>query len=304
MALRYGSSVLVFVLAMIVSIRSSAESPQEPSSKPKNQEMATPNTSEGLQSLIEDIFRAAKSKDSTKEAEFIRGLLMPEDSKWFTNVFGPGFGANLSTAYRRSTPNLERELLTIFEGDVQRGWTKPKVFRFTYAESAEFPTDKILDCMNDVVPLYQTAVNGTRTLTISTSSADQKSRVIAGDPNGYFVFVDGGFRFIPADILRKLPKGRPVRIKLDMNVMDSKISNKVSPQVAPEAMKKHLSGKVVIELILDVTGNIKESRVLEGDPILSAPVLDAVKQWRFAPTTLDGDPVEVDLQIPYVFDIR
>jgi TonB family protein len=60
---------------------------------------------------------------------------------------------------------------------------------------------------------------------------------------------------------------------------------------------------VVVQLILDVGGNIKESKVLKGDPILSAAVMDAVKQWRFAPTALDGDPVEVDLEIPMVFNL-
>jgi len=53
--------------------------------------------------------------------------------------------------------------------------------------------------------------------------------------------------------------------------------------IGMEAIKKHISGKIVVQFVLDIGGNIKESTALEGDPILSAAVMDAVKQWKFAP---------------------
>lgn len=305
MAWPYARLVLTVLLNVIVSVPSFTQSPQEPPTTTSRIPAAVhPNTSEGLQSLVEETLRAAKSQDSAKEGELIRGLLVPEDSNWFTDEFGPGFGARLSAAYRRSAEDMEQELRTVFEGDVQRGWTKPNVLRFDDAETSEFPIDKILNCMNEVVPLYQTAVNGSRTASLMTSGPNQRVRVVAGDPSGYFVFVDGAFRFIPLEILIKLPRGRPVRIKLDMDAMDSKIANKVSPPIPGEAIRRHISGKVVIELILSVEGKIKESKVLEGDPILSNSALNTVNQWRFEPTKLDGDPVEVDFQIPFIFEVH
>lgn len=126
----------------------------------------------------------------------------------------------------------------------------------------------------------------------------------AGDLDGYFVYEGGGFRFIPLSILMKLPSERPVRISLDMKIMESKLIDKVPVRMPAEALKKRISGRVVVELILDVAGNTKELKVVEGDPILAAAVLDAVRQWRFAPTQLDGDPVEVDLRIPFTFEIH
>jgi periplasmic protein TonB len=100
----------------------------------------------------------------------------------------------------------------------------------------------------------------------------------------------------------KLPSERPVLITLDMLVMESKLITKTPVQMPQEALKKRIGGRVVVQLILDVRGNIKELKALEGNPILSGAVLDAVKQWRFAPTKLDGDPVEVDLRVPFSFD--
>ncbi|MGB6823465.1 MAG: energy transducer TonB, partial [Candidatus Acidiferrales bacterium] len=105
-------------------------------------------------------------------------------------------------------------------------------------------------------------------------------------------------------VLMKLPSERPVRLHLDLNIMRSKIIKEVQVRIPQEAIAKHISGTAIVGVVLDVNGNIKEAKGLQGDPILSAALMDAVKQWRFAPTTLDGDPVEVDLQIPYTFEIH
>ena len=238
------------------------------------------------------------------EADLIHGLLMPEDSTWFTDEYGLGFGASLAAAYRRASSGLEQEIKTVYEGNIQRGWTTPKILRYTDPESVNAPVDHFLNCMNQIVPLYTTAFQGGGPSLFMSLKPGETGKQTAGDLDGYFVYDRGGFRFIPLEILMKLPNERPVRIQLDVKIMESKLITKVPVRIPQEAIKKHVSGRVVVELILDVGGNIKESKVVEGDPILSAAVMDAVKQWRFAPTTLDGDPVEVDLQIPFTFEMH
>ena len=86
--------------------------------------------------------------------------------------------------------------------------------------------------------------------------------------------------------------------------MRSKVITEIPARVPPEAVRKHISSEVVVEVVLDVQGNIKECKSVEGDPILSAAALEAMRKWRFLPTTLDGDPVEVVLKIPYKFEIH
>ena len=86
-----------------------------------------------------------------------------------------------------------------------------------------------------------------------------------------------------------------------MNVMQSKVITKIDVGVPDEAVKKRLSGQVVVEVVLDTTGTIKDLKVLQGDPIFSVPVINGLKQWRFAPTMLDGDPVEVEFPITFTF---
>jgi TonB family protein len=157
--------------------------------------------------------------------------------------------------------------------------------------------------MNEVEPLYTTAFQGDSQMLVMPLKAGSLGQG-AGDLDGYFVYEAGGFRFIPIDILMKLPNERPIRISLDMKIMESKLLDKAPVRMPPEAIKKRISGRVMVELILDVGGNTKELRVVEGDPILAAAVQDALKQWRFAPTQLDGDPVEVDLRVPFTFTIN
>ena len=262
-----------------------------------------PNSLEGLQNLIVDILRAEKANDSAKEAELIHGLLMPEDSTWFTDEYGPGFGGSLATAYHVAKPDLEQEIKAVYETNAQRGWMTPKILRYADPAAVNSPTDHFLNCMNNLVPLYQTAFRGDRpsfevkSPGPGTGTRAVSLKVAAGDLNGYFVYAQGGFRFIPIELLLKLPNERPVRIRLDMNVMKSKVLVRVQPQYPEEVFKKRVRGKVVVRLELDRNGTIQEAKVMEGVPMLSQPVLEAVKQWQFLPTLLDGDPVEVELDV-------
>lgn len=295
---------MAFAILCFALLGSSAFSQQPAASTPRTQPGEYQNTSEGLRSLIDEILETAKAKNTTREEELVHTLLVPEDSTWFVDTYGPGFGASLAAAYQRLRPSLEKEIKTVYEGNVQRGWTGPKILRYTDPESVNAPVDHFLNSMNQIVPLYTTAFQGNGPSFFMSLKPGDNGRQGAGDLDGYFIYDRGGFRFIPMEILMKLPTERPVRIHLDMNVMQSKLITKVAVRIPEEAIKKHISGRVVVELIIDVGGNIKESKVLEGTPILSAAVMEAVKQWRFASTTLDGDPVEIDLQVPFTFELH
>lgn len=297
---RFLCSCLVLLVLLLIPAR--AQQNSEPAGKPGEQKY--PNTTEGLQRFLDEILQAVKAKDSAKESELIHGLLIPADSTWFTDVYGPGFGSSLAAAYRRATPKLEQEIRTVYEGNVQHGWMKPKILRYSDPESVNAPLDHFLNCMNEVEPLYTTAFGGDGQMLLIPLKAGPLGGQAAGDLDGYYIYERGGFRFIPIEVLMKLPSERPVRISLDMQIMESKLISKAFVRMPAEALKKRISGRVIVELILDVGGNTKELKVIEGDPILAAAVLDAVKQWRFAPTQLDGDPVEVQLRIPFGFEIH
>jgi TonB family protein len=300
--MRWISRLVVFLL--LVCTAALAQSSQDSAKAAFPQGGTYANSSDGLQNLIADILQAAKDKNKAREADLINSLLIPDGSAWFTDVYGPGFGASLAAAYQRAKPGLEGEITAVYEGDVARGWTTPKILRYTDPESVDSPLDHFLNSMNQIVPLYATAFQATRMSFVLSLKPGGGPAQMAGDLDGYFIYDQGGFRFVPMNVLMMLPSERPVRIHLDMNVMQSKVIAQVPIRTPEEAIQKRISGQVVLDVVLDQSGNIKELRVLEGDPVLSAAVMDAVKQWRFAPTTLDGDPVEVEFQMPVKFEIH
>lgn len=261
------------------------------------------DSSEGLQSQIAEILNALKAKNSARANELIHNLLMPENSTWFTDVYGPGFGASLARAYRKEIPDLEEEIRKIYEADARAGLLQAKVSKYANPEAVNAPIDDFLNCMNQIVPLYEASFLGDRP-TMQFALRPGNLKQTGGDLDGFFVFYQGGFRFIPTNILTVLPSERPVRIHLGMNVMQSKLLMKVYPKYPEEALKKRLQGKVVVRLELDINGNIQEAKLIEGDPVLGRAFMEAVKQWRFEPTTLDGDPVEVEVDAETVFEVR
>ena len=69
--------------------------------------------------------------------------------------------------------------------------------------------------------------------------------------------------------------------------------HRVEPQYPPLAKQAHISGTVEIEAVIAVDGRLREIHVKSGPPLLVKAAMDAVKQWVYEPTTLNGVPVEV-----------
>ena len=64
-----------------------------------------------------------------------------------------------------------------------------------------------------------------------------------------------------------------------------------------------MSGTVVLHAIIAKDGTIQELQYVSGPPLLMKAAMDAVKEWRYKPTMLNGDPVEVDTTIDVVFTL-
>jgi protein TonB len=76
----------------------------------------------------------------------------------------------------------------------------------------------------------------------------------------------------------------------------------VAPEYPPLARQTRILGTVVIEAVIDERGNVIEVRAVSGHPLLIAAALKAVGQWRYEPTSLNGQPVSVELQVQVRFD--
>lgn len=65
----------------------------------------------------------------------------------------------------------------------------------------------------------------------------------------------------------------------------------------------HVQGAVQLEAVISKEGAITNLKVLKGDAVLGRAAMDAVRQWRYKPYYLDGQPVEIDTQITVNFKL-
>ncbi len=99
------------------------------------------------------------------------------------------------------------------------------------------------------------------------------------------------------------PKVTPKRVTVGGNVQAARLVNKVQPQYPPLARQTRISGTVKLHAIIGKNGAVEQLQVVSGHPLLVQSALDAVRQWRYQPTLLNGDPVEVDTEIDVIFSL-
>jgi TonB family protein len=95
----------------------------------------------------------------------------------------------------------------------------------------------------------------------------------------------------------------PARIRVGGHVQQMKLRAKVQPVYPPEAKAQGLQGIVKLRATLDKDGNVAKLEVISGDPILAAASLEAVRQWQYETTLLNGEPVEVVTDIDVNFTL-
>lgn len=91
------------------------------------------------------------------------------------------------------------------------------------------------------------------------------------------------------------------RIKLSQGITQGLLIKRVAPKYPSAALSSHIEGAVQIEATIDKEGMVTSPKVIKGDRILATAALDAVRQWRYKPYYLDGQPVEVQTEITINF---
>jgi periplasmic protein TonB len=97
------------------------------------------------------------------------------------------------------------------------------------------------------------------------------------------------------------PPPKITRTKVGGNVQAAKIIARPNPIYPALARQARIQGKVVLHAIIDKQGRVSQLEVVSGHPLLVKAALDAVQNWRYQPTVLNGEPVEVDTTIDVNF---
>jgi periplasmic protein TonB len=122
--------------------------------------------------------------------------------------------------------------------------------------------------------------------------------VAGGSAGGVLGGVIGGAGTAPPP-----PKLAPKRVTVGGNVQAARLVNRVQPLYPPLARQTRISGTVKLHAIIGKNGAVEQLQVVSGHPLLVQSALDAVRQWRYQPTLLNGDPVEVDTEIDVIFSL-
>lgn len=276
---------------------------------PKTANPDYPDSTRGLERLAKDIMNAQKDGHEARAMELAQSMVLPDPATWYLRTFGPDIANDEGAKYAADKKNLPAEILKIFFGAIQSHFTDVTAARFgdSCDDNAGENAFGTLQLRLQPEPLYE----------LRLREGDHFLRLFA------LVYVDGGFRFALAP---KVPDhfpyhGRPTSapktqvttsgagipdqdkkpVRIGGNVQAARILRRVQPEYPEIARNEHLQGTVRLHAIIGKDGSVSNLVVLKGYCSLAKASVKAVSQWRYSPTLLLGQPVEVDTTIDVIF---
>ena len=132
-------------------------------------------------------------------------------------------------------------------------------------------------------------------------SAGVVGGVPGGVPGGQMGGVIGG---IISSTPVAVPKAAtPQRVRVSQGVTQGLLIKKIQPAYPPLARQARIQGSVLLQAQISKEGTIEHLTLISGHPMLAPAAIEAVKQWRYKPYILNGEPVEVDTQITVNFTL-
>ena len=95
----------------------------------------------------------------------------------------------------------------------------------------------------------------------------------------------------------------PTRVRVSSGVSQGLLVRKIQPPYPPLARQARIQGVVLLQATISKTGDIEGLTLISGHPMLTQAAIEAVKQWKYKPYLLNGEPVEVETQIQVNFTL-
>lgn len=278
------------------------QQPTESSPAPSSPSMASvsirsyPDSTKGLQNLVKDMLKLEKEGDQQELALYEKSLALPDPDGWFRSVFGEDLGAQMTVASAALRAAAEIHTADVLATQLAEKRTDVEAVRFDdscnlRATATEYP---FLLLRQKPEHLYDVRFVGSLNTSLWT----------------YFAYVDGGFRYIGNFKKTELgvreeqsPTGPSSRIRVGGTVAAAKLIHQVLPVYPQDAKAEGMQGAVILHAIIATDGSIRDLYLNEGQCLLTQSAMNAVKQWRYAPTTLNGNPVEVDTTIQVIYTL-
>ena len=301
---------LAFFQFGVPGVRAQETTPAQPSTvPPKAANLDYPDNIRGLERLAKDIMKAQKDGNEARAMELAQSMILPDPVNWYLQTFGPNIAIDEGAKYAADRQNLPAEILKFFFGALQNHFTDVTAGRFgdSCDDNAGESAFGTLQLRLQSEPLYE----------LRLRDGDRFLRLFA------VVYVDGGFRYALAPRVpdhfpyRERPAAAPKAqssmagaessdqgkkpLRIGGNVQAARILRRVQPEYPEIARNEHLSGTVRLHAIIGKDGSVSNLVVLKGYCSLARASVKAVSQWRYSPTLLLGQPVEVDTTIDVIF---
>jgi TonB family protein len=299
--------MLSFLLAASLSSQTPSDSPPAPSPaaapafKPNYPESAS-----GLEHLAKDILKAQAQNDGARADALLKSLIMPDAYDWYDHFFGRDAADVVGEYYEKAAPSIAPFLAHIFVDIQRQDFSRIKVLRYENSCDDDAAEDAygVLLRRREPFPIYE----------VRFRNGDRFIRLFP------VAFVDGAFRYFLSPEFRPpattqnnsqsdnnpaVPRRVPSvgRVTIGGTVQAARLISKVQPVYPEKARKERVSGTVKIHAIIGKDGQVSHINGVRGFCSLAESAVAAVRQWRYQPTLLIGNPVEVDTEIDVIFSL-
>ena len=298
-----------FSLTSLALCAQEAAPPLSPASPATPLRLDFPDTPGGLEHLAKEIIKAEKEGDTARAAALAQTMVLSNPAAWYLQTFGPDIANDEGAKYAAGQKNLTNQIVRFFFEAIRDHFTSVDAARFGEScdDNAGESAFGTLQLRLEPVPLYE----------LRLKSGNQFLRLFA------IAYVDGGFRYVLAPrvpdhfpfVARKdravtrevtspaLPDNAK-QLRVGGNVQAARIVRRVQPEYPEKARNERLQGTVRLHAIIGKDGAISRLVVLRGYCSLAKASVQAVSRWRYSPTLLMGDPVEVDTTIDVIFALN
>ena len=139
----------------------------------------------------------------------------------------------------------------------------------------------------------------------ATSSTESGAPDWAGVPGGIGTGVPNSILNNIVQTVPAIPKvAGPAKVRVSSGVAQGLLIHQMKPAYPTIAAQARIQGTVVLQAMIAKDGTVQDLRVLSGHPLLVNAAVDAVRQWVYRPTLLNGEPVEVIAPITVTFTLN
>lgn len=254
-----------------------------------------PDSTKGLENFVRDMLKLEKEGNQQELTLYEKSLALPDPDRWFRSVFGDELGADMARVSAPTRADAEIHTADMLAAQVAEKRTDVTVVRFDdscdpNATATEYP---FLALRQKPERLYDVRFLGSS----------------GGSLWAYFAYVDGGFRFIgnlkkKQGVREAQPPGEAIhRVRVGGNVQAAKLVHVEQPVYPLEAKAAGVQGTVLLHAIIAKDGSIRYLELEEGQCWLAQSAMEAVRKWRYGPTLLNGESIEVDTTIQVIFTL-